>query len=62
MPLFPWRRGGDLGVGLLPLQPAAGSQRNLQFREDSGGALPRRQPNRGATQGTAATEALLTYC
>lgn len=31
VPLFPRRGGGDLGVGLLPLQPAAGPKGNLQL-------------------------------
>ena len=53
VPLFPWRRGSDLSVGLLPLQPAAGPQGDLQLRENSGGALPRCQPDWGTTQGTS---------
>lgn len=51
VPLFPRWRGSDFRVGLLPLQPAAGPQGNLQLWEDSGGALPWRQPDWGATQG-----------
>lgn len=53
VPLLPRRGGGDLGVGLLALQPAAGPQGDLQLRENSGGALPRRQPDWGAAQGNA---------
>ena len=51
VPLFPGRGGGDLGAGLLPLQPAAGAQGDLQLREDPGGALPGCQPDRRTTQG-----------
>lgn len=51
VPLFPGRGGGDLGAGLLPLQPAAGAQGDLQLREDAGGAVPGCQPDRGTPQG-----------
>lgn len=51
VPMLPRRGGGDFGVGLLALQPPAGPQGDLQLRENSGGALPRCQPDWGTAQG-----------
>lgn len=51
VPMLPRRGGGDFGVGLLALQPAAGPQGDLQLWENSGGALPRCQPDWGTAQG-----------
>lgn len=54
MPLPAGRGGARHLAGLLTLQPGAGPQRDLQLREDPRGALPRRQPDRGAAQSTSA--------
>lgn len=59
MPLPAGRGGARHLAGLLTLQPGAGPQRGLQLREDPRGALPRRQPDRGAAQSMSAPQTLL---